>query len=78
LIINSQVNGCNLGAVDFTDCGSGHHIVIRGYTESGPGKVGTAPAGNKVDRVIGGIGRVTYTLQTAASAGGLIAVRRAS
>ena len=36
---------------------------------------GTAPAGNKVDRVIGG---VTYTVETAASAGGLIAARCAS
>jgi hypothetical protein len=61
-IVNSQVNGCNLGAVDFTYCGSGNHIVIRGYAESGPGKVGTAPAGNKVYRVIGGVGCVTYTV----------------
>jgi hypothetical protein len=58
-IVNSQVNGCNLGAVDFTYCGSGNHIVVRGDAESGPGKIGTAPAGNKVYRLIG---CVTYTV----------------
>ncbi|ANY83002.1 hypothetical protein BB934_32840 (plasmid) [Microvirga ossetica] len=60
-IINSQVNGCDLGAVDFTYCGSGNHVVIRGYAEAGPGKIGTAPAGNSVNMVIGGAGGVTYT-----------------
>lgn len=63
-LIDAQVFGCSLGAVDFTNSQGANNVRVRGYQPSGPAYVGMPKPQDVVDVIIGGATYTTSFLST--------------
>lgn len=59
-IVNSIINGCSAGTIDWTYAGNGMHVTARGYQSGGPSKIGTVPVGTVTSVFIGGASDSPY------------------